>query len=505
MPENEYTKELIRFLAETGFVWGPSPEIYGGLAGFYVYGPLGKLLKNNVENAIRHVFIKNNFWEVECPTIMPAKVWEASGHLGGFTDPMIKCSKCGNGFRVDTLIEEFTEDMKLGGLSDKELLKIIGEHKIKCPSCKGRLNDEIIKHNMMMKTKVGVDTEVYNRPETATTTYLPFKRFDEFFRKKLPFGVFQIGKAYRNEISPRQHLLRQREFTQAEGQLFLFGHEKNNFDKFKEVENVALPLWNHVAQTKNEKWIPIKLKDAMKEKFLKNQAYAWTLNVAYQLFLEMGIPKDKIRFRQHDPNERAFYADDAWDVEVQLGSFGWTELCGVHDRTDYDLKQHSKFSGEMLDAYHEEKKEKLVPHILEIAFGSDRPTFALLDIFYDPKSDPDRKCLRIPAKLTPVKAGVYPLVNKEKLPEIAKKIYNELIQDFVCVHDKGGSIGRRYARADWRGIPYGITVDFDSMKNNDVTLRERDSQAQVRVKINDVKKILHDLINGTIEFKDLKK
>ncbi|MBW3010828.1 glycine--tRNA ligase [Candidatus Woesearchaeota archaeon] len=503
MAENDYTKELIRYLAETGFVWGPAPEIYGGLAGFYDYGPLGKLLKNNVENAIRHVFIKNNFWEVECPTIMPAKVWEASGHLSGFTDPMIQCSKCDNGFRVDTLIEEFAGDVKVGGLKDEELLELIDKHNIKCPSCKSSFKKEIIKHNMMMKTKVGVSTEVFNRPETATTTYLPFKRLDEFFRRKLPFGVFQIGKAYRNEISPRQHLLRQREFTQAEGQLFIFGHEKNNFDRFKDVENAELPLWTFDEQTEKAPVKMIKLKDAMSRKVLKNQAYAWTLNVAYQLFVEMGIPKEKVRFRQHDPNELAFYADDAWDVEVKLESFGWTEVCGVHDRTDYDLKQHSKFSGEKLEAYDEEKKERLVPHILEIAFGSDRPTFTLLDIFYDP-TDEQRKCLRLPPKLAPIKAGIYPLVNKEKLPDIAKSIYNELIQDFVVTYDKGGSIGRRYARADWRGIPYGITIDFDSMKNNDVTLRERDSQDQVRIKINDVKKIITDLINGTIEFKDLK-
>lgn len=505
MAEKDYTKELVAYLAETGFVWGPAPEIYGGVAGFYDYGPLGKLLKNNVENAIRSVFIRNNFWEVECPTVMPAKVWEASGHLTGFTDPMIECAKCGDAFRVDSLIEEIVPDINLGGLDERKLLQLIEKHNIACPNCKGELKKDIIKHNLMMKTKVGVDIEAYNRPETATTTYLPFSRYEDFFRRKLPFGVFQIGKAYRNEISPRQHLLRQREFTQAEGQLFIFGHEKNNFERFKEAEDIPLPLWPYELQKSKEKLRMIKLKDALAQKILKNQAYAWTLNIAFQLFIEMGIPVSKIRFRQHDPDELAFYAEDAWDIEVELGSFGWTEVCGVHDRTDYDLKQHSRYSGEKLQAYDEEKKENQVPHILEIAFGSDRPTFSLLDLFYDPESDPKRKTLRIPPKLAPIKAGIFPLVNKEKLPETAQKIYNELIQDFVCIYDRSGSIGRRYARADWRGVPYGITVDFDSLKNNDVTLRERDSQEQVRVKINDLRKVLWDLINTTIKFRDLKK
>ncbi|MBW2987017.1 glycine--tRNA ligase [Candidatus Woesearchaeota archaeon] len=502
MVENEYTKELVAFMHETGFVWGPSPEIYGGLAGFYTYGPLGKLLKNNVENAIRKTFIENQFWEVECPIIMPEKVWEASGHLGSFSDPLIKCTKCDSEFRVSLLIEEAKPELEIGGIPNEALLKIIEEHNIICPKCKGRLGSEITEHNLMMSTKVGTNTVVYNRPETATTTYLPFPRFNDFFRKKYPFGVFQIGKAFRNEISPRQHMLRMREFTQAEGQLFLYSHQKYEFERFNEAANEKLPLWSHALQKEKKPVQLVTLHDAVENGMLKNQAYAWTLHLAYRLFKGMGIPAEKIRFRQHSSDELAFYAEDAWDVEIQLGSFGWTEVCGVHDRKDYDLKQHGKFSGQKLEVFDEGTKEKLVPHVLEIAFGSDRPVYALLDIFYDP-SDSERKVLRVPYYLSPIKVAVLPLVNKEKLPELAQKICNDL-KEFVCIYDKAGSIGRRYSRNDIRGTAFCVTVDFDSIKNEDVTLRDRDSHDQVRIKIKDLKETIRKLIDRDIKFKDLK-
>jgi glycyl-tRNA synthetase len=503
MGENEYTKELIAFMHETGFVWGPSPEIYGGLAGFYTYGPLGKLLKNNIENAIRKTFIENGFWEVECPIVMQEKVWEASGHLTSFSDPLIFCTKCNGEYRVSLLIEEAKPELEIGGMPNDALLKIIGEHNIVCPKCKGRLGNEITQHNLMMKTKVGTDTIAFNRPETATTTYLPFLRYTDFFRKKLPFGIFQIGKAFRNEISPRQHMLRMREFTQAEGQLFLYAHQKYEFDRFDSVADVKLPLWPHKDQKEKIPVREISLRDAVEKGVLKNQAYAWTLYVTYKQFLGMGIPAELIRFRQHSTDELIFYAEDAWDVEIKLKSFGWTELCGVHDRKDYDLKQHSKFSGTKLELFDDDTKEKLTPHILEIAFGTDRPTYALLDIFYDP-SDTERKVLRLPHALSPIKVAVFPLVNKDKLPEIAEQICEEL-KDMVCVYDRAGSVGRRYSRNDIRGTAFCVTVDFDTLAKKDATIRDRDSHDQVRVKLSELKDTLRKLINGEIKFKDLKK
>ncbi len=492
--EAEKLKELVSYIVEKGFIWGPEPEIYGGTAGFYTYAPLGKLLKNNVEGAIRSVLQANDFWEVECPTVMKKEVWEASGHLGGFSDPMIQCSKCESIFRVDTLLEE------QGIKPDNDLLKQVNDSKIKCPSCKGSFKNEIKKHSLMMRTTVGVDTEAYNRPETATTTYLPFQRFADFFRKKVPFGVFQIGKAYRNEISPRQHVMRCREFTQAEAQLFIEKSQKDSFEKYEKVKNEKLPFWPHQLQEKGKPKI-MTLDEALKNKYLKNKAYAWCLFIAYKLFREIGIPEEKIRMRQHFPEEKAFYADDAWDLEINLNTFGWFECCGIHDRTDYDLKQHAKFSGKKLEMFSEDLKKNIVPHVLEIAFGTDRPVFALLDLFYEKKEKEDGKSLlKLPVKLAPVKVAIFPLMNKDELLSISNKVYDELSKNFVAVFDKSGAIGRRYLRQDEIGTPFCLTVDFDSVKGNDITLRERDSAKQKRVKIKDLSEILRKLINKEVKF-----
>ncbi|MFQ5474762.1 MAG: glycine--tRNA ligase [Candidatus Nanoarchaeia archaeon] len=503
MIESKELKDLVTYMANKGFVWGPEPELYGGTSGFYSYGPLGKLLKNNVEEAIRDVFKRNELFEVECPIVMQKKVWEASGHLGGFTDPLIKCSKCQSDFRLDKLIEEFNPDLIVGIVDDAQLLNVVKKNNIKCPNCKGALQNKVIKHDLMMGTKIGVDGEAYNRPETATTTYLSFPRYLDFFRQKLPFGVFQIGKAFRNEISPRQHLMRMREFTQAEGQIFIFPEQKNDFKKYEEVKKKKLPFWTEEAQKQRRKAEIITLQDALKKKLIKSQAYAWTLNLAFELFKNMGIPEERIRMRQHHSDEKAFYADDAWDMEIKLNSFGWYECCGIHDRSDYDLTQHGKHSGNKLVARNE-KNEKKVPHILEIAFGTDRPVFALLDIFYDKKSVEEGKTtLRVPQHLAPVKVAVLPLVNKEGLPELAREIQQDLIKDMVAVYDRSASIGKRYLRNDAIGTPYCITVDFDSLEDKDVTLRERDSSRQVRVKIAEIKSTLIKLLKNEMKFAEI--
>src|SRR3989338_6471277 len=305
MNNENFLKELHAFMQSKGFVYGPFPELYGGVAGFYADGPLGKLLKNKVENSVRNLFFSN-------------------------------------------------------GLKDNELLKEI--KKIKCPNCKGNFKEEIKRYSLMMKTEVA-GKPFSLRPETATVTYLSFKRLNEYFRK-LPFAVFQIGKAYRNEISPRQHLLRCREFTQAEAQLFIDPKEKNNWEKYELVKKEKLPLYTSHHQEKNFKLENISLEEAIKHKHIKTKAYAWCLFLAYKQFLSMGIPKDRIRIRQHLDDERAFYADDAWDIEINLNSFGWTETCGIHDRINYDLKKHSEFSKQDLVATRDDGR-KFIPHILK--------------------------------------------------------------------------------------------------------------------------------------------
>ncbi|MBN2142387.1 glycine--tRNA ligase [Candidatus Woesearchaeota archaeon] len=496
-------QELVSFLQRKGFVWGPEPEIYGGVAGFYTYGPLGKLLKNNVENMIRKTFGSESFLEVECPIVMERKVWEASGHLAGFSDAIITCSKCNANHRLDHLLGDNPETRHFK--EHKQFLDFIKKHKIACPSCGGALKEEIKNHDLMMRTTIGIDTEAYNRPETATTTYLPFLRYVDYFRKKPAFGVFQIGKAFRNEISPRQHVVRGREFTQAEAQFFIKKELKNNFDRFKAVANDELPLWDYKSQEKAEAVKKISLKHALEKKYFKSQAYAWAINLAYKFFKNIGIPDSHIRMRQHFPDEKAFYADDAWDVEVKTKSFGWVEMCGVHDRTDYDLTQHAKFSGTELKSFDEESKEKYIPHVLEIAFGSDRPTFAILDNFYDQKAvDEGKTTLKIPYQMSPIPVSVFPLMKKPELVKVAMAIFQDLRKDMVCSYDETGAIGRRYLRAAEAGTAYCITVDYETLEGEEtVTLRDRDTEKQVRVKTSELKDVIRKLLAGEKKFEGI--
>nr|MBD3312181.1 glycine--tRNA ligase [archaeon] len=480
-----------------GYVWGPSPEIYeGGVAGFYDLGPLGAMLFNNIENTVRAVYFENNYYEIKAPLIMPSKVWEASGHLGGFTDPLTKCTKCGAVFRVDKLIKELHPKEIVDGLTYKEYDKKIEDLSIKCASCKGPLS-KTVPQDMMLKTTIGLDEEAYLRPETATTTYLQFKRYYEFFRNKLPFGVYQIGTAFRNEISPRNGLIRKREFTQAEAQLFIFKSDKNKYSEFKDFEKIKLPLLTWKEQDKKGKPKKTSLKEAIKGKIIQNKAYAVSLAVGYQIAMELGLDEKRLRYRQHYPNERAFYALDAWDLEYKTDSFGWVEICGVHDRSDYDLKQHAKYSGKDLRVKHGRKKE--VPHILEIAAGIERLVFTVLEQAYD--EEKRRTVLRLLPSIAPIQLKIFPLVSKDGLPEKAKNVYELMLnEDFFAEYDESGSIGRRYRRADEEGVPFCITIDHDTLEDESVTVRDRDTMKQVRVKINELEDFLEEAIEGDIDF-----
>ncbi len=487
--QNFEDKEFVSFIQEAGFIWGPEPEIYGGLAGFYTYGPLGKLLKNKVENSVRQRFNLHGFRELEGPTVLPDRVWKASGHLETFSDRVISCVKCKAVFRADKLIEE-NHDVSADAFSDSRILSFIHDKKIKCPSCGGNFDNSLTRQSLMMKTNV-MGTAASLRPETATVTYLPFIRMYQYFRKKVPFGVFQIGKAYRNEISPRQHVLRGREFTQAEAQLFVDPKEKNNWEEFDAVKNEKLPLWNWILQKDDKGPKFIELKEAFDDKLIKSKAYAWCLWLAYSQFVNFGIPPNRIRIRQHHPDEKAFYADDAWDIEIKTNNFGWVEVCGVHDRTDYDLKQHASESGVTLEAIRE-NGEKFVPHILEIAFGTDRPTYVLIDLFYEKKSEAEGKTVfAIPYHMAPIDVSVFPLLKKPELTEVAEKIYSSLSKELIAEYDESGSIGKRYLRSMVAGTPFAVTVDYDSLKDKAVTVRDRDSGKQERVNISNLCEFLH--------------
>jgi glycyl-tRNA synthetase len=501
--ERDFNETIMSLARKRGFIWGPSPEIYGGSSGFYDLGPLGKLLKNRLENQIRAAFVRANFWEVECPTVSPADVWRASGHLEGFIDPVTECTKCGQIYRADNLILEKFPETNIAGQTADDLTETIRKIGLVCPSCKSELGP-VKAYNLMMQTRLGLNQEAYLRPETATTTYLLFKRFLTFFRDKLPAAVFQIGKAYRNEISPRQGMLRLREFTQTEGQIFLLEKDEMEWPLFEDIQNEKLPLVTYQAQEKGSfKPVMSKMSDAIKQGFLQKPAYAWCVYLGYDIFRKMGFSENKMRLRQHLPTERAHYAADAWDIEIHTESFGWVECCGVHDRGDYDLSRHQEFSKEKLHV--KVDKKPVIPNVLEIAFGIERPLFCLLDNSYRRESDErDTEWLQFPPKIAPIQVAVFPLMSKPELLNPAREIFDETVDaGFVAQFDQGGSIGRRYRRQDEVGTPFCVTIDYTTLEDGTVTIRDRDSMEQVRVHKDQLIGSLSKLVKGSVEFNSL--
>ena len=481
--DKKHYEKVMMLSKRRGFIWGPSPEIFGGLSGFYAYGPLGKAIKNNVENLIRNWLWINGFWEVDAPTVSPEIVWISSGHVEGFIDPIVRCTKCKTVYRADKLIEEVAPQIHTSGKSFEELTEILEKEGIRCPKCGGKLG-EVAGYNLMMKTTIGLDTTGYLRPETATTTYIMFKRLHTFFREKLPSKVFQIGKAYRNEISPRQGVLRLREFTQGEAQTFILPEQEYDFAEFKRIENEKLPLLPYKIQMEDKEEIQnVTLREAIDLGYLEKEAYAWHIWVAYKIYELLNIPEEKFRLRQHLPEERAHYAKDAWDIEFLTEDFGWVELCGIHDRGDYDLLRHQKYSKQKMMVRGSKGKE--IPHILEIAFGIDRTIYALLETSYI--KDDIREWLKLPAFIVPIQIAVFPLMKKNGLDTKAKEIYRKLRRtEFRIIYDEDGSIGKRYRRMDEVGTPFEVTIDYQTLEDDTVTIRDRDTMKQNRVKTEDL-------------------
>jgi glycyl-tRNA synthetase len=470
-----------------GFIWGPSPEIYGGLAGFYSYGPAGTALKNNILSIFRKELRLLGFGEVECPTIMPEIVWKASGHLDRFIDPVINCKNCNTLHRVDNLLQEILLDQTIDGLSFNEMQQLIKENNIKCPKCDKPLG-KIEEYNLMLKTSIGNNVIAYLRPETATTTYLLFNRLNQDARRQYPIRVFQYGKAYRNEISPRQQVIRMRAFDQFEIQLFIGREQEMGFEEYSDIKKYSLPLLDWNLQ-KNGIVKPkfITLKDAINKKILKKPAYAYCLYLGYYLTTKLGYPQEVIRLRQHSQNEMAHYADDAWDLEIMTQQFGWIEICGIHDRTDYDLRQHGVFAKQNFAIpMGSDLKKKEIPQILEIAFGPDRIIYTLLETTFNVEDD--RIVLKLNKDLAPNTVAVFPLVrNKKKIVNLAKEVHEILLNNrIISFFDSSGSIGKRYRRQDELGTPYCITIDYESLEDDSVTIRDRDSMEQIRVKISEI-------------------
>ena len=463
MESTKKTMDMIVNLAKgRGFVY-PGSEIYGGLANAWDYGPLGVELKNNIKRAWWKKFVQENPYNVglDSAIIMNPETWVASGHLGGFSDPLMDCRNCKTRHRADKLIEDYVAENGLSdnpaSMSDEEMMNYIREHQIACPDCGSHDFTDIRKFNLMFKTFQGVTEDksstLYLRPETAQGIFVNFKNIQRTTRKKLPFGVGQIGKSFRNEITPGNFIFRIREFEQMELEFFCKpGTDLEWFD-----------YWRGFCRD-------------------------WLLN--------LGMKEQDLRLRDHDKDELCFYSKATTDFEFMF-PFGWGELWGVADRTDYDLSQHAEHSGEPMEYFDPETNEKYVPYVIEPSLGADRVTLAFLCNAYDEEEDEKgdkRVVLRLHPALAPFKAAVLPL--SKKLSDKAMEIKNELSKHFMVDFDEAGSIGKRYRREDEIGTPLCITYDFDSETDGCVTVRDRDTMEQVRIPITELK----DYIAKTVEF-----
>ncbi|HLD72618.1 MAG TPA: glycine--tRNA ligase [Candidatus Nanoarchaeia archaeon] len=490
-------KDLATFFKKKGFIY-PSSEIYGGVAGLYDYGHLGTKLKKNFENLWRTYFLglNDNFFEIETSVIMPEKVFRASGHLENFVDPLVKCKKCEYVERADHLIEKITT-RRVEGFSAEELNELIQKNKIRCPQCKHEL-DKVSVQNLMFPLQMGANTsnQAYLRPETAQSPYVNFKLQYELLRKKLPLGLALIGRAYRNEISPRNLTLRQREFTQAELQIFFNPNTLKEHADFESVKNY--PLRTFLEEDRKANKEAGKVVERTSEQLVKKglpKFYVYHLAKIQQFYLEkLKVPKEKFRLFQLNDQEKAFYNKYHFDLEIELSEHGFTEMGGLHYRTDHDLVGHQKVSNQSMEVLDEETQQKFIPHVLELSFGVDRHVYALLDLAYNEDKERGNVVLKLPTKLTSFFCAVYPLVkNKEEIVGLAREVYAVIKDGYSCFYDETASVGRRYARADEMGVKYCITIDFDSLEDKAVTIRDRDTTKQERVKIAELKNKLFGL------------
>jgi len=453
--------DIIALCKSRGFIY-PGSEIYGGLANTWDYGNLGVELKNNVKKAWWKKFVEGSKLNVgvDCAILMNPQTWVASGHLAGFSDPLMDCKECKERFRADKLIEDFCAENDIAldnnsadGMSQEEMQKFIADHKVPCPSCGKHNWTDIRSFNLMFKTFQGVTEDakntVYLRPETAQGIFVNFKNVQRTSRKKLPFGIAQIGKSFRNEITPGNFTFRTREFEQMELEFFC----KPDTDL---------------------EW------------------FAYWKDFCINWLKSLGLKDDELRARDHSPEELSFYSKATTDLEF-LFPFGWGELWGIADRTDYDLSQHMQHSGEDLTYNDDETNTKYVPYVVEPSLGADRVTLAFLCAAYDEEElegGDKRTVMHFHPALAPVKIAVLPL--SKKLNEGAEKVFDMLLDKYYCEFDDRGSIGKRYRRQDEIGTPFCITYDFDSENDGSVTIRHRDSMEQERVKIDELMKYFED-------------
>jgi glycyl-tRNA synthetase len=441
--------DIISLCKRRGFVY-PGSEIYGGEAGLYDFGPYGVELLNNIKSSWwkTNVQARGDYVGIDSAMFKNPRVWEASGHVGGFSDPLAECKKCNTRIRVDKELEKI--DVKADEkMSEDDLNKLFDENreKIKCPNCGSKDFSEVKAFNLLVKSNLGDFTDSGDRPvylpgEACQGIYLNFKNIVDTTRMKVPFGVAQIGKAFRNEISPRNFLFRTREFEQADTQYFVRPNE------------------NQLAYEK-----------------IKQERWDW--------YLSLGISESNLRWKQHD--NLVFYAKDAWDIEYNFPSYGFDEVEGIHDRSDYDLSQHEKFSGTDLHYTDPQTNERFIAWVLETSMGMGRVFLAVLcDAYRIEQLDDNqsRTVLKLDYKLAPVKYAVFPLLkNRLELVEKARQVYEKLLEKYSCEFDDNGNIGKRYRRQDEIGTPYCVVIDFDTLEDGTVTLRDRDTTEQRRVSV----------------------
>ncbi|MDO8553168.1 MAG: glycine--tRNA ligase [Candidatus Micrarchaeota archaeon] len=503
MPE---LHERIFELAITRSFFFPSNEPYGNVSGFYDYGPTGVLIKHNIENLWRKIFIREEgAHEVETALVTPEIILKASGHVDNFADPVVECIKCKTRFRADHLVEKHVKDYHWDGKI--ETLDVeLKTHKVTC-NCKGELG-KVTQFNLMFKTGIGGDqSPAYGRPETAQGIFTAFPRIFRNHGSKLPMAVAQIGKSFRNEISPRKGLVRMREFTQME------------LEYFFNPNNQSIEGFDKVAETKMRFKINDKLewkttKEAAEEKIASNEIMAYFLAKEWAFYKMCGLDENRMYFRVLGKDETPHYSKGNIDLEVET-SYGVIEVNGNAYRTDYDLSQHAKFSKQPMDVFVEEAKTKLVPHVFEASLGVDRLFFCILEHCFRDKSPESSKqdgkletqdktqdpkpetgngkaweWFEFPSVIAPYNFAIFPLMKKDGLAEKAESIYLSLRDQFNIFHQETGSIGRRYARADEIGLPFAFTIDYDTLKDDTVTIRYRNDGKQERIKISDISKTI---------------
>ncbi len=488
-------EDVINLALRRSFFY-PASEVYNGPSGFYNYGPYGATVKRKVVELWRKVLVqKEGFFEINGAIAMPEEVFKASGHMTNFNDPVTKCKKCGIFHRADHLLKEKTGEDYKEAMSNEVLTEALRKHKINCPKCKGELSD-VSKLNMMVKVEIGVTPKnIFLRPETCQTIFTDFARMQKTMRLKLPQGISQVGKSFRNEISPRQTILRTVEFDQMETEVFFDPQKIDEIENWDEIKDYQICV-QLVGKDKVEQ---ISCTDLHKKKIVSGKVIAYYLARTQQLYEAYGFKKENIRFRQLDDEERAFYAKEGWDFEVKT-SIGWLELIANNYRTDYDLGNHAKGSKQDMQYVYPDGK-KVLPHVWEISIGVDRTLYAALENSLTTLND--KAVLGLPASLAPLHAAIFPLVsNKEEIVKKAKEV-QKTIENFDVFYDDSGSIGKRYARMDEVGVPYCITIDHQSVEDNTVTIRDRDTTEQKRVNIKDLSKIMHDLVFMGKKFKEV--